>query len=77
MGAAKILSTRLLETLIIAGVVLGGVILVLESDIKHIKDDQAEIKVDNRLWYQELKNNSKELDDDIQTLKAEFYKHGH
>jgi len=77
MSAAKVLSTRLLETFVIAGVVLGGVILVLQSDIEHIKSDVKEQKDDNRTWYRELRSLDKELDNDVQTLKAEFYKHGH
>lgn len=77
MSAAKILSTRLLETFVIAGVVLSGVILVLQSDIEHIKSEVKEQKDDNRSWYRELRSLDKELDDDVQTLKAEFYKHNH
>ena len=70
MNTAKIVSTRLLETFIIAGVVLGGVILVLQSDIEHIKADVTESKADNRAWYKELRNNDR-------ALRDELYKHGH
>lgn len=77
MSAAKILSTRLLESFVIAGVVLSGVILVLQSDIEHIKTEVKEQKHDARAWYKELKHDDRELNDDVQTLKAEFYKHNH
>jgi len=77
MSVASILSTRLLESFIIAGVVLGGVILVLKSDIEHLTSEQREQKIDIRNWYKELKTDRRELDDDIQTMKAEFYKHQH
>lgn len=77
MSAVKILSTRLLETFVIAGVVLSGVILVLKSDIEHIKGDVIEQKADGKAWYTELRSDVRELDDDIQTMKAEFYQHGH
>ena len=46
MAIGKILSTRLLETFIIAGVVLGGIVLVIGADIDHIKENVQDQKKD-------------------------------